>query len=73
MLKIFVLCQDVKRHDWNFLRWHSTDQDLNLNIGITIPNNFQEKLNMLIEKNPDLELEDHFYDDNYDEDYFNVY
>ena len=47
--------------------------NLNLNIGVTIPNNFQEKLIMLIDKNPNLDLDDHFYDDNYDEDYFHVY
>ena len=47
--------------------------NLFLNIGITIPNNFQDKLSMLIEKNPNLELDDHFYDDYYDDDYFNAY
>ena len=35
MLKIIIFvviwsgrCQVVKRHDWNSLRWHSTDHDL---------------------------------------------
>ena len=28
---------------------------------------------MLIKKNPNLELDDNFYDDYYDDDYFNAY
>ena len=70
---LWIPGQVVKRHDWNSLRWHSTNHDLNLDFGVTVQNNFQDKLNMLIDKNPSLQFDDHFYDDRYDEDYFNVY
>ena len=75
MLKIFiffseVLCR-VKNVDWNSLRWSSTDHDLNLKFGITVPNNLKNGLNVLTETNPNLNLDDDFYD--HYEDYLSVY
>ena len=76
MLKILVLVSGAqcrpKNVDWNSLRWSSTDHDLNLKFGITVPNNFKNELNVLVETNPNLNLDDDFYDGYY-EDYFNVY
>jgi len=76
MLKILVLVSGAqcrpKNVDWNSLRWSSTDHDLNLKFGITVPNNFKNELNLLVETNPNLNLDDDFYDGYY-EDYFNVY
>ena len=76
MLKILVLVSGAhcrpKNLDWNSLRWSSTDHDLNLKFGISVPNNFQNGLNVLVETNPNLNLDDDFYDGYY-EDYFNVY
>ena len=76
MLKILVIASGAqcrpKNLDWNSLRWSSTDHDLNLKFGISVPNNFQNGLNVLVETNPNLNLDDDFYDGYY-EDYFNVY
>ena len=76
MLKILVIASGaqcrLKNVDWNSLRWSSTDHDLNLKFGITVPNNFKNELNVLVETNPNLNLDDDFYDGYY-EDYFNVY
>ena len=76
MLKILVLVSGAqcrpKNVDWNSLRWSSTDHDLNLKFGISVPNNFKNELNVLVETNPNLNLDDDFYDGYY-EDYFNVY
>ena len=65
-----VLCA-AKNVDWNSLRWSSTDHDLNLKFGVTVPNNFKNGLNGLVENNPNLNDED-FYN-NYYEDYFSVF
>ena len=76
MLKILVIVSGAqcrpKNVDWNSLRWSSTDHDLNLKFGITVPNNFKNGLNVLVETNPNLNLDDDFYDGYY-EDYLSVY
>ena len=72
MFKILVLFSGVlcraKNIDLNSLRWSSTDHDLNLKVGVTIPNNFKNALQGLVENNPNLN-DDDFYN-NYFGDYF---
>ena len=77
MLKILVIASGaqcrLKNVDWNSLRWSSTDHDLNLKFGITVPNNFKNGLNVLVETNPNLNLDDDFYDGYYDDYSVDVY